>query len=89
MFTVKGIINNKELFIKWDNEELSGDAEAIGKALEENRKDHGWLGIGAEQENKNYLNYEFPALALISKFVFDKVTEKTNDFEPLDPNYIY
>lgn len=89
MFTVKGIINNKELFIKWDNAELSGDAEAIGKALEENRKDHGWLGIGAEQENKKYLDYEFPAHHLIVKYVFDKLLEETNDFTPFDPNAIY
>lgn len=89
MFTVRGIINNKELFIKWDNEELSGDAEAIGKALEENRKEHGWLGIGAEQENKKYLDYEYPAHHLIVKYVFEKVIEETNDHAPKVASAIY
>jgi len=89
MFTIKGIINNKELFIKWDNEELSGDTEAIEKTLIENRKDHGWLGVGAEQENKNYLDYEYPAHHLIVKYVFEKVIEETNDHAPTITSAIY
>lgn len=89
MFTVRGIINNKELFVKWDNEELSGDAEVIVKATEENKKEHGWLGVGAEQENKNYLKYEYPAHHLIVKYVFEKVIQETNDHAPKVESAIY
>ena len=89
MFTVKGIINGKTLSLKWHDGKLTGDEEAVTKALEENKKEYGWLGLGAEVVNKNYINDSYPAHHLIVKYVFEKVLEETNDFPPFDPNVIY
>lgn len=63
--------------------ELTGDTEAIKKALDENNKEHGWLGVGAEQVNKSYIKYEYPAHHLLVKFVLERIIEEINDLKPI------
>ena len=89
MFRIKGTINGKEYKIVYNNGELSGDPEAIGKALEENRKEHGYLGLFPSATDSNYLNEEVPAFYLIQNYVFEEVTEHRKDWPPEDINAVY
>ena len=54
MFTVKGIINGEQYRITWKDGEISGDPEAIAKAVQENRKPHGYLGLFPAATDEKY-----------------------------------
>lgn len=89
MFTVKGIIDGKQYRISWNNGEISGDPVAIAKAVAENKKQHGYLGLFPDATDEKYLDYEVPAFCLIFKHVFEKITEHRKDWPPEDINAVY
>jgi len=80
MFVVKGKINGKEYTLSYKYHKLSGDKTAIKKAITENKKDHGSLGVIPGQANSDYLNHECAALELIENYVFDEVTHCKYDW---------
>lgn len=89
MFTVKGIIDGEQYRITWNDGEISGDAPAIAKAVQENRKAHGYLGLFPDATDEKYLDYEVPAFELIFNHVFEKVTEHRKNWPPEDINAVY
>lgn len=80
MFLVTGIINNKECTLEYSNGILTGDTIALEKAKIENTKDHGYIGVIPSVTNKDYLQHECAAAALIIDYVFDKVVNTKNDW---------
>ena len=46
----------------------------------ENTKDHGYIGVLHSVTNKDYLQHECAAAALITDYVFDKVIGIKNDW---------
>ena len=89
MFTIKGIIDGEQYRINWNNGEISGDPQAIAKALTENRKAHGYLGLFPDATDTKYLDYEVPAFYLIHNHVFEKVTEHRKNWDAEDINAVY
>jgi len=82
MFRIKGKIQGKEYFLRYENEILTGDEIAKKKAFEENKKDYGYLGLrpsGCLQKD-GYLKNELAAFCLIEKYVFDEIIESKNDW---------
>jgi hypothetical protein len=72
MFKIKGLINERECTLTWEDGRVYGDIEAIEKAEIENKKDHGNLGIPPSTKS-NYLADKSAAYFLITAFVFDEV----------------
>lgn len=80
MFLVNGIIDNKEYTLKYSGGILTGDAIALEKARKENKKKYGYIGVFPSVINKNYLQNESAAFALIINYVFTKVINIKNDW---------
>ena len=80
MFYIIGKLNNKEFSLMYKKGQLSGDAEALEKAQEENKKDHGNLGLMPEEITSNYLDNEFASYNLIKNYVFDEITRSNKDW---------
>ena len=89
MFKVTGSIDRKIYTLHYSGGILTGDALALEKARKENKKDYGYLGLAPSDVNKNYLQYENPAYSLITRFVFDVVTEEKNDWQEPSPDAIF
>ena len=89
MFEVKGSINGKIYTLRYSGGILTGDAVALEKARKENKKDYGYLGLVPGGAEENYLRKENPAYDLITRFVFDIVTEEKNDWPEDEPDAIY
>ena len=86
MFYLIGTICQVEYSLSYLKGKLSG--EAIQKAQEENKKDHGLLGFMPSAVSSNYLANEYAAYYLIEQFVFDEVTRIKNNWK-FDPKVIY
>jgi len=80
MFKVKGKINENEYTLIYKDDVLTGDKMALEKAREENKKEHGSLGIIPGQASKDYLDHECAALELVEKYVFDEVIQSEYDW---------
>ena len=81
MFYLNGTINQVEYSLSYSKGQLSGDPEAIQKALEENQKDHGDLGLMPTSVTSNYLSNEHAAYNLIKNYVFDEITRINKDWK--------
>lgn len=81
MFYLVGIISQVEYSLSYSKGLLSGDPEAIQKAQEENKKDHGLLGLMSDAVSSNYLANEYAAYYLIEQFVFDEVIRTKNNWK--------
>jgi hypothetical protein len=78
-FLVVGKINGIEYKLRYDEGGiLSGDKIAIEKAYEENKKNHGNLGMPPSTKS-NYLADGNAAYSLIVSFVFDEVISTESD----------
>ncbi|MCR5081043.1 MAG: hypothetical protein K6B17_06845 [Treponema sp.] len=89
MFKVTGSINEEICTLRYSGGILTGDAVAIEKARKENKKNYGYLGATPSGISKNYLRKELPANDLITRFVFDVVTEEKNDWQEPSPDAIF
>ena len=81
MFYIIGKLNDKEYSLMYKKGQLSGDAEPLQKAQEENTKDHGLLGLEPATVSSNYLENEYAAYQLIEKFVFEEITRTKNNWK--------
>jgi hypothetical protein len=86
MFLVVGKINGEQCQLNYINGVLSGDAVAIQKAEEENKKDHGNLGMPPSTKS-NYLEVGDAAYHLVVTFVFDEIISVEDD-DPELPEYV-
>jgi len=84
MFKITGLIENNTKTLTWDNGILSGDKIALEKAILEDKKDHGSLGMVPSTTKKDYLLYETSAYHLIFQFVFDSILSQENNWTPYD-----
>ena len=73
MFYIIGKLNNTEQSFSFKKGELSGDKEALVKTYEENKKDHGRLGLEPSVLENDYIKNEYAAFELIRQFVFDEI----------------
>ena len=89
MFEVKGSIDGEIYTLRYSGGILTGDAVALEKARKENKKDYGYLGLVPEGVEENYLRNENPAYDLITRFVFEKVTEAKDDWPEDEPGTIH
>lgn len=82
MFEIKGKIQGKEYFLRYENGILKGDEIAKKKAFEENKNDYGYLGLfpSRSSQKEGYLKNELSAYHLIEKFVFDEIIESKDDW---------
>ena len=81
MFYIIGKLNDKEYSLMYKKGQLSGDAEALQKAQEESKKNHGLLGLMPDAVSSNYLDNEYAAYQLIEKFVFEEITRTKNNWK--------
>jgi hypothetical protein len=89
-FTIKGKIGEEEYTLHYENDKLTGDEEAISRAIEENKKDHGFLGVIPGGSDKKYLENENAAACLIEKYVFEEVVFSEDDwYEGDDEDTVY
>jgi len=89
MFTITGFINKGKYTLNYTEGELSGDKEAVHKATEESKINHGSVGFHPDVIESEYLSQEIPAYALITSFVFDSIESEENDWEAVPDNAVF
>ena len=90
MFNIKGKINGIEYTLTYKDDKLFGDKIPLEKAIEENKKDHGNLGVIPGDADSDYLKHECAAIELITRHVFDEVIHYELDwYDDDDENTFY
>ena len=91
MFVLHGTIKNNEYSLAWNNGKLSGNQYAVKLAYEQNKINHGLLGLcpSISSVKDGYLKAELSAYSLLRQYVFDKITKESNDWEEAEENVIY
>lgn len=89
MFTIQGLIQDKNYTLTYTDGLLTGDPEVIQKAIAESKIDHGSVGIQPEVIESNYLSQEIPAYDLITRFVFDLIESEDNDWESVPEDSVF